>query len=189
MPRQSKERVTTLHEVSISLAKFEKRLTCHIDADERDRFVAALEDAREEPLSFYGFQLVDGLDCYVNLSHVTKINVLDYIAGLPFKKPPEKTEAEWEHHFREREESEDSVILRIWTAPDQEIEVFHEVDYGEWMLISHAFDETGQQFIGFTDEDEERVMFSIAHIAAIEVFDTHYLSEADIERGLSEKDD
>lgn len=189
MPQKGGENTTTLHETLIQLVGFQKRIVCHFDADERDRLITVLEGERDEPLRFYGFELVEGLECYVNLSQITKINVLDYLPGLPFAKPPEKTEEEWEKHIEERDASDDPVILRVWSAANQNTEVFHDVDHSEWRMIQAALEEGDQQFIGFTDEDGERVILSIAQLAAIEMFDTHYLAEDDLARLLKEGED
>jgi len=111
--------------------------------------------------------------------------VLDYLAGLHSKKPAKRTEKEETKRFEEREESDDPVLLRIWTTHDHGIELFQDVDYQEWVAIRFTLEERDQHFIGFDDEDGERVILSLAHIAAIEVFDTHYLTDEELDRAFN----
>jgi hypothetical protein len=189
MPKKPKEETTTLHEIYVSLAHFEKRLICHAEGDERRRLLSVFEREGEDVTGFYGFDLVEGLECYVNLAHVAKINVLDYLAGLPFEKPAKRTEKEETERFEEREESDDPVLLRVWTTHDRGIEVFRDVDYQERVAIRFALEESNQHFIGFDDEDGERVILSLAHIAAIEAFDTHYLTDEELEGAFKDNDE
>jgi hypothetical protein len=78
---------------------------------------------------FYGFNLGDGLESYINLSSVVKLNLLDYLAGVPFEKPPQRSEEEWQKLLEERENSEAAVVLKLWSAGKTEI--YPDVDYGE----------------------------------------------------------
>ena len=48
--------------------------------------------------------------------------------------------------------------------------------------------ETAGNF-GFIDEDGERVIFSTAHIGAIEAFDTHYLTDDDLKNIIESKEE
>jgi hypothetical protein len=188
MAESEKNATTTLHETVIRFADIEKRLFCHFDGEEFDRLIKVLEGDRDEPLQFYGFDLIDGLECYINLGHVTKINVLDYLAGLPFAKPPKKTGAESEKQMEDRENSDERVILRVWMASDGTIEVYEDIDYHDWVSVRFALDENGQQFVGFTDEDGERVILALAQVAAIEVFDMYFLTGEDLSKLLKEDD-
>jgi|GEM_PF-4982317 len=188
MPKKTKKPTTRLYEVVISFAMFEEHLIFHVDEDEYHRLTSVLEAAYKELRRFYGCGLADGLGCYINTSAITKINILDYMGGLSFEKPPERSEAKWKQLIEEREESEDPMILRIWASGEQSIDVYHQVDYQEWLAIQAAMEESSQHFIGFTDEDGERVIFPVAKIAAIESYDTHYLSDEDIARIFKEED-
>jgi len=127
--------------------------------------------------------LGDGLECYINLSSVVKLNLLDYLAGIPFEKPPKRTEEEWQKLLEERENSEATVILKLWAAG--KTDVYPDVEYEEWMLIRTTLEEYDQQFFGFTDEDGERVILRTACVDAVEVFDLHFLSEEDLQRALN----
>ena len=189
MPASGKNTTTTLYETVIRFAGIEKSLFCHFDGEEFDRLVKVLEGERDEPLQFYGFDLIDGLECYINPGRVTKINVLDYLAGLPFEKRPKKTGAESEKQLEDRENSDERVILRVWMASDGTVEVYEEIDYHDWLSIRFALEEKGQQFVGFTDEDGERVILALAQVAAIEVFDTYFLTDDDLSRLLKEDDE
>ncbi len=190
MAKKTEDQKTTLHEVVVHLNRFEKPLICQVDADEANRLISAVEAQREKPPSFYGFDLVDGLECYLGLAHVARIGILDILAGLPFRKPPKKADKQWEKQIAERDESEDPVILRVWMSNEApEVSTYHDVDYHEWCIIRTSLEESDQSFVGFTDEDGERVILSVAFCAAIEVYDTHYLSEEELDRILKDDSD
>jgi hypothetical protein len=114
--------------------------------------------------------------------------VLDYLAGLPFEKPPKKIRAESEKQIEDRENSDESVILRVWMASRGTVELYEDIDYHDWVSIRFVLEEKGQQFVGFTDEDGERVILALAQVAAIEVFDTYFLTDDDLSRLLKEDD-
>jgi hypothetical protein len=111
------------------------------------------------------------------------LNVLDYLAGVPFEKPPQRSEEEWQKLLEERENSEATVVLKLWSAGKTDI--YPDVDYGEWTLIRTTLEEYEQQFSGFTDEDGERVIVRTARVDAVEAFDLHFLSEEDLQRVLN----
>jgi hypothetical protein len=183
MPEKKQVETTTLYEVLTRLSGFDQPLICHIDEDERDRLTQVLEADDKDLPKFYGFELRDGFECYINLSSVVKLNLLDYLAGVPFEKPPKRTEEEWQKLLEERENSEATVIMKLWSAG--ETDVYPDVEYEEWILIRTTLEEYNQQFFGFTDEDGERVILRTACVDAVEVFDLHFLSEEDLQRVLN----
>ena len=117
------------------------------------------------------------------------MNILDYLAGVPFEKPPAPSEAEQNKEIEEREESEAPVILRVWGAFDRRIQVYTGVPYLDWQTIELALEENNpRRFIGFDDEDGERVILSVSNISAIEMFDSHYLTDEEIQQFLKEEE-
>ena len=146
MAEKKKLETTTRYEVLTRLSGFKEPLICHIDEDERDRLIRVLEADDKEPRRFYGFDLVEGLECYINLSNVVKLNLLDYVGGVPFEKPPKRTEEQRQKLLEERENSEATVILKIWSAGGTDI--YHDVAFGEWSLIRITLEEYDQQFFG-----------------------------------------
>jgi hypothetical protein len=181
-------RTTTLHEIYVSFVGTEKSLVCNVEAEGVDRLVRVLES--DLPCSFYSFDLVDeGYDCFVNLSQIEKVSVLNVLAGLPMtRREPDRTDLENEKRAEEREESDDPVVLRIWVVGKTDPELYLTVEYNEWNSIQMSLEQNDQKFIGFLDDDGERVMFPLARIAAIEAFDTHYVSDADLDRVLDGTD-
>ena len=186
MPKNNKQE-TSLHEVATWLAGFEQPLITYLDAKEAERLSSILESDSTKPPSFYEFDLLDGLGCLINLTHVTRIDVTDFLGGIPFKKPHARKPKQVERNLIEREQSDDTVILRVWMSGKRTTEIFREIEYEEWSLLSALFDDAGQTFVGFMDAEEERVILPISRICAIECFDTHYLSDTDIEQQLNER--
>lgn len=176
--------ITSLHEVLISFDRLAAGPVCHIDDDGLSRLVTVLEGQEFMQQAFFGLDLLEEpqRECYINLSHVVKINILNCLGGLPSKKRPKLTDAEICKQIEEREASEDSIILRIWMITGEAVDLYHDIDYQDWVSIRRALEENDQRFIGFTDEDGEMVMLSVAHIGAIEAFDTHYLSDQDMDQ-------
>ncbi|MEI6493082.1 MAG: hypothetical protein WCO94_11085 [Verrucomicrobiota bacterium] len=189
MPKKQKLETTSLYEVYVSLTGIEKQLICHIDDEERSRFISVLEGERDkEEIAFYGFNLPRGLECYLNLTQGIKVNILDYLAGVPFEKPPAPSEAEQTKEYEERQKSEAPVILRVWGTFDRNIHVYQDVDYQDWRTISAVLEENSSRFIGFDDEDRERVILSVSNISAIEMFDSHYLTDEEMGQFLKEEE-
>ena len=189
--RTAETELTTLHEVLILLDGLEKSPVFHIDDDGWSRLVTVLEGQDSTRQAFFGFTLLDEpkRECYINLSHVIKINILDCLAGLPANKRPKLTDDELDKQIKEREASEDTIILRVWMISDKAVDLYHDIDYQDWISIRLALEENDQRFIGFTDEDGERVIISVAHIGAIEAFDTHYLSDEDMNQYFGTNED
>jgi hypothetical protein len=181
--RTAEAEMTALHEVFILLSRLERGPVCYIDDAEWSRLVTALEGQEPMRQAFLGLGFLEEpkRECYINLSHVVKINILDCLAGFPQKKRPKLTDAELDKQIEEREASEDTIILRVWMTTGKAVDLYHDIDYQDWVSIRRALEENDQQFIGFTDEDGERVILSVAHIGAIEAFDTHYLSDQDMD--------
>lgn len=179
MPKQKSQK-TTLHEIVVSFTGFEKRLIRSAEREEAERIAAVMESDDDKPRDFYGMDLPDGLECYINLKHISRINILDSLPGIEIEKAPRLESAS-----ENREDSDDPVTLRFWLADNASQETHGEVDYQEWSSIRFALEEETQHFIGFTDEDGERVIFPLSGVAAIEVFDSHYLNEEQLGRFLS----
>lgn len=183
--------VTSLHEVFISLDRLEKGPVCHIDDDGWSRLVTVLEGQGSTKQAFFGLDLLEEpkRECYINLPQVVRINILNCLAGLPSKKRPKLTDTEIDKQTEERETAEDPIILRVWMTAGKSVDLYHDIDYQDWVSIRRALEENDQQFIGFTDEDGERVILSVAHIGAIEAFDTHYLSDQDMNQFFGTNED
>jgi hypothetical protein len=186
-----KEEMTSLHEACIQIDKFENGPSCCIDGDGWSRLVTVLEQPHDTPQAFFGFDLFEEpkRECYINLSHVIKINVLDCLAGLPSKKRPKLTVKEFKKNIEEREASDDTIILRVWMVADKTVELYNDISYEDWASIRQALEENDQRFIGFTDEDGERVILSVQHIGAIEAFDTHYLNDEEMNQIFGTKEE
>jgi hypothetical protein len=182
---KAKSRKTTLHEIVVSFAGFEKRLIRSAYGEEAQRIESVLENDEPQPNNFYGMDLRDGLECYINLSRVAKINVLDSLPGVEIDKAADKTDVELQEDIEARNESNESVIIRFWFV-DGTIEEFGDIDYQDWCSIRFALEEEIQRFVGFTDEDGERVIVPVSNIAAVEVFDSYYLSDEELSAAMND---
>lgn len=177
------ENSTYLYEAVVHLEGFEKAIHVILDDHEWERIVNILES--EDAPRFYDFNPAEGREIFINLDFVPKINLLENLPGILFKKEPKKSDEEEERLFHEREDSDVRVVFRLWFADSKSQEVFSEIPYEDWIGIRMDLEENRTKFIGFIDEDGERVMFNISNLAAIEVFDEHYISWEEIEKILN----
>ncbi|MBU3665978.1 MAG: hypothetical protein FGM15_08920 [Chthoniobacterales bacterium] len=179
-----KTKVIPSFEVVTALAGFTEPLVTYIDAEERSRLLASLQCERDGALAFYNFALPHGLECHVNLACILCVNVLDYFGGTLFPQPPAWPIEENGRQTEDREISSEPVILRIWTPLQGKPKIYRKVDHADWRSVEFTLRETDQDFVGFDDEDGERVLMPLSKIAAIEVFDTYYLHAEQTERFL-----
>lgn len=133
--------------------------------------------------AFYEIDGSEGRHCFFNTAHVTRLNLLEHLAGLHVEAKPELSGDEAEEEDDVRAISDEPVIVRLWLRDTEVPVVHHEVDYEKWKYLKVGVSE-GEKFIHFTDEDAEDVIYAIEQIDAIEMFDPFYLDDDMVERIL-----
>jgi len=180
---KKKPALTRLYELVATFVGRETQIVCHIDEEERHRLLSYFDDL-EAKHRFYGVDLPDGLECYLNTAHIERFNLLDYLAGVPFEAHPKLTDKQVERQIAKREASQIGVILRVWTAGETEPFVCHDVSHEEWIGVRLTLEEGGR-FLRFTDEDGEEVLFGTDHLDSVEMIDPFFLEEKQVEALLS----
>jgi hypothetical protein len=184
---------TPIYEFVAILEGSEERLVTHFEHKEFERLVSALEESEDKDLAFFGVDEAQGLETYFNLDRVLYINVLDFLGGIPAEKETELSEEESVRILEKRLESDKTVLMWVWTTAKKEPELHYEVSYEDWDRIRWVLENNDQRFIGFTDEDGERVMIPLKHVVAVQVCDEFYHGDDVLERfaekyGKREKD-
>jgi hypothetical protein len=180
---KKKPALTRLYELVATFVGRETQIVCHIDEEERQRLLSCFDD-EETKHRFYGVNLPDGLECYLNTARIERVNLLDYLAGVPFEARPKLTAKQADRQIAIREASDIGVILRLWTAGETEPFVCHDVHHEEWIGVRFTLEEGGR-FLRFSDEDDEEVLFGTDHLDAVEMIDPFFLDEKQVEALLS----
>ena len=182
-PMKKKPTLTRLYELVATFVGRKTQVVCHIDEGERQRLLSYSEDL-ETKHRFYGVNLPDGLECYLNTARIERLNLLDYLAGVPFEAQPKLTTKQADRQAAKREASDLGVILRLWTAGETEPFVCHDVHHEEWIGVRLTLEEGGR-FLHFNDEDDEEILFGTDHLDAVEMIDPFFLDEDQVEALLS----
>lgn len=175
--------LTHLYELVVTFIGRETQLVCHIDEEERQRLLAFSDDI-EAKHRFYGVDLPDGLECYINTARALRLNLLEYLHPIQFEARRKLTEKQYERQAAKRESSEIGVILRLWIAGEKEPFVCHDVHHEEWVGVRLTLEEGGR-FLRFTDEDGEEVLFGTDHLDCVEMIDPFFLEEKQVDALLS----
>lgn len=180
MPKKPEPELTYLYELYVCFSGRDLRLVHLIEEKDRDRLLNYFQENFEKHC-FFGLGGHEGYSCIVNTAHVTRINVLDYLAGVvQFGAQAQLTEKESSKRLEEREASDETIIIRIWLRGKREPIIHSDVEYESWFGICLALD--GRPgFIEFLDEDRESVLYGMDHLDAIEMIDPFYLKEDQVE--------
>ncbi len=178
MPKKE-PKTTYIFEAKFQFRGIEENLFVSMNNREWERIVNVFE---YDPLEFrfYGTDPHEGYEVFINPKHVSKINLLENLPGIQFIEKEPKSEEEQERIREERERSDAAYIFRVWSI-DGSIETYGDITFDDCEGIRPLEDNTAA-FIGFMDEDGERVMLNLNHIAALEIFDTFFLSDDDISK-------
>lgn len=178
MPKK-KPNTTYIFEAKFQFQGIEECLFVSMNNREWERIVNVLEgDAID--FRFYGTDPCEGYEVYINLRHVTKINLLENLPGIEFLEEEPKSDEEQDRIREDREQSDAPLTFRVWST-NGSIEVYSDISYDDREGIRFLEDNTAA-FIGFMDADGERVMLNLDHVAALEIFDSYFLSEETISK-------
>jgi hypothetical protein len=185
MPKKEPN-TTYIFEAKFQFQGIDECLFVSMNNREWERIVNVLEgDAMD--FRFYGTDPCEGYEVYINPRHVIKINLLENLPGIEFLEDEPKSEEEQERIREDREKSDAPFTFRVWST-NGSVEIYSDVSFDDCEGIRPLEDNTAA-FIGFMDADGERVMLNLDHIAALEIFDTHFLSEEILSKLLNDSVD
>ena len=170
-----------LHELIASFSGRERRLSCEIRGEERERLLELLDEGLASH-RFLALSPRPGCELFLNTAHLRRLNILDPLPGLQVEvdTPPEPDDA---GAVAEPGSSDATVYLRVWLRGDEQPIDHADIAAEDWAAICHALD-NGARFIAFTDEDLEDVFYGTEHLDAIEMFDPAQLTEEQFDRLL-----
>jgi hypothetical protein len=175
--RKKEPETTYIFEAKFQLIGHERNLFVTMNTKEWERIVNVLEGGSVE-FRFYGADPCEGYEVFINPKHVSKINLLENMPGIKFIAKKPKTDEEQDRIQENREQSSAEYIFRIWSI-DGLIETYSGITFENCEGI-RPLEDNIDMFIGFMDEDGERVMLNLDHIAAFEIFDTFFLSDDEL---------
>lgn len=178
MPKKEPN-TTYIFEAKFQFQGIDECLFVSMNNREWERIVNVLEgdsiDSR-----FYGTDPCEGYEVYINPRHVTKINLLENLPGIEFIEEEPKSDEEQDRIREDREKSDAPFTFRVWST-DGSVETYDDVSFDDCEGIRPLEDNTAS-FIGFMDADGERVMLNLDHVAALEIFDSYFLTEETISK-------
>jgi hypothetical protein len=182
MPKPDAKKYTPIFEFVGRLEGFERPLIGHLEDKEYQRLLDVLEERSCTDRAFFGFSEARGLETYFNLSKIQYIDLLDYLGGIPAERQPELSEKQESRVIEERMESEETVLLWVWTTADKEPRLHYSVNYHDWCAIQRTLEENDQLCVGFEDQDGERIILPLKHLVAIEMCDEFFHKEDVVDR-------
>jgi hypothetical protein len=185
MPKKKKSVYTRLYELAFSFNGRAQQFFYHVEEKDRQRLLHVFGDCEEHLFHELGGH--EGIERLVNSAHI-RLNILDYLGGIEFEAEPKLTDRQWQKKIEEREDSDESVILRIWLKGEEKPIVHYDIQHAAWSLTQTCL-VGGEKFIQFRDEDGEEVLYGTDHIDAIEMIDPFYLNEEQVGKFLSRYDD
>lgn len=185
MPKM-KPKTTYIFEAKFQFQGIEECLFVSMNNREWERIVNVLEGDSID-FRFYGTDPCEGYEVYINPRHVNKINLLENLPGIEFLEEEPKSDEEQNRILEEREQSDATFVFRVWSISGS-IEIYSDISFEDRERM-RFFEDSSAAFIGFTDEDGERVLLNLDHIAALEIFDTHFLSEEVLSKLLNDSVD
>ena len=167
-----------LHELVASFSGRERRLSCEIRGEERERLLELLDEGLASH-RFLALSPRPGCELFLNTAHLRRLNILDPLPGLQVEvdTPPEPDDA---GAVAEPGSSDATVHLRVWLRGDEQPIDHTDIAAEDWAAICHALD-NGARFIAFTDEDLEEVLYGTDHLDAIEMLDPAQLTEEQLD--------
>ena len=118
MPKKKKSVYTRLYELAFSFNGRAQQFFYHVEEKDRQRLLHVFGDCEEHLFHELGGH--EGIERLVNSAHI-RLNILDYLGGIEFEAEPKLTDRQWQKKIEEREDSDESVILRIWLKGEEDM--------------------------------------------------------------------